>query len=232
MAEKTFTFSQALDYLDNLEVSSDSEEESLGDLQSAKIYLQPPHNSNRSSSDTSNQTAAADTSNLSSNQLFSSAVLEIKCPSRKVIFWQSEDTATKAPVQKAKRQKKDNSQHVNKWIHSDISLPTGFKWTLPDPVLETVEPPVSLFEKLFTDDITKFICEESVRYAISKGNHSFTIDTNMLKAFIAILLASGYVDLPRRTMYWEHNEDTHNTTVSSLCLLTIQILIKKTNLQR
>ena len=32
MVEKTFTLSQALDYLDNLEVSSDSEEESLGDL--------------------------------------------------------------------------------------------------------------------------------------------------------------------------------------------------------
>ena len=37
MAEKTFTLSQALDYLDNLEVSSDSEEESLGDLQSVKF---------------------------------------------------------------------------------------------------------------------------------------------------------------------------------------------------
>ena len=32
MAEKTFTFSQALDHLDNLEVSSNSEEESLKDL--------------------------------------------------------------------------------------------------------------------------------------------------------------------------------------------------------
>ena len=62
----------------------------------------------------------------------------------------------------------------------------------------------------------KFICEESIIYVISKGNHSFTIDANMLKAFIAILLVSGYVDLPRRPVYWEHNEDTHNTTVSSL----------------
>ena len=35
MTEKTFTLSQAK--LDNLEVNSDSEEESLGDLQSAKI---------------------------------------------------------------------------------------------------------------------------------------------------------------------------------------------------
>ena len=30
-----------------------------------------------------------------------------------MIVGQSEDTATKAPVQKAKRQKKDNLQHVN-----------------------------------------------------------------------------------------------------------------------
>ena len=113
-------------------------------------------------------------------------------------FRESEDTATKAPAQKAKRRTKDNSQHVNKWIHSGISLPTGFKWTLPDPVLETVKPPVSLFEKFFTDDIMKLICDESIRYAISKGNHSFAIDTNTSKALIAILLVSAYVDLPRR----------------------------------
>ena len=116
MAEKTFTLSQALDYLDNLEVSSDSEEESLGDLQSAKIHLQHPLNSNRPSSDVDScdeNTAAVDTSNLSCNQLLCSAVLEIKCPSGMVIVGQSEDTATKVPVQKAKRRKKDNSQHVN-----------------------------------------------------------------------------------------------------------------------
>ena len=72
MAEKTFTLSQALDYLDNLEVSSDSEEESLGDLQSAEIYVQPPRNSNRPSVDSGDEnTAAADTSNLRGNQLLS-----------------------------------------------------------------------------------------------------------------------------------------------------------------
>ena len=72
MAEKTFTLSQALNYLDNLEVSSDSEEEFLGDLQSAKIYLQHPLNSNRPSSDIDSgdeNRAAADASNLTGNQL-------------------------------------------------------------------------------------------------------------------------------------------------------------------
>ena len=106
MNEKTFTLSQALDYLDNLEVSPDSEEESLNDLQSAKIYLQPALNPNRPSSDVDSgdaNTAAADTSNLSGNQLLGSTVLEIKYPSGKVIVEQSKDTATKVPVQKAKR---------------------------------------------------------------------------------------------------------------------------------
>ena len=104
----------------------------MGDLQSAKIYLQPPLNSNRPSGDVDSgdeNTAVADTSNLTGNRLLSFAVLEIKCPSGKVIVGQSEDTATKALV--TKRRKKDNSQYVNKWIHLDISLPTGFKWTLP-----------------------------------------------------------------------------------------------------
>ena len=130
MAEKTFTLSQALDYLDNLEISSDSEEKSLSDLQSAKIYLQPPLNSNRASSGADSgdeNTAAPDRSNLSGNQLLSYTALEIKWPSGKVIVGKSEDTATKPSVQKAKRRKKENLQHVKKWIHSGISLPTGFK---------------------------------------------------------------------------------------------------------
>ena len=69
MARKRFTLSQAFGYL---EASSDSEEKSLGDLQSVKIYLQPPLSSNRPSSDVDSgdeNTAAADPSNLSGNQL-------------------------------------------------------------------------------------------------------------------------------------------------------------------
>ena len=80
MAEKTFTLSQALYYF---EVSSDSEEESLGGLQSPKIYLQTLLNSNRPSSDVDSgdeNTAAAGTSNLRGNQDLTSAVLEIKYP--------------------------------------------------------------------------------------------------------------------------------------------------------
>ena len=123
IAEKTFTLSQALNYLDILEVGSDSEKESLGDLQSARLYLQPPLNSNRPCIDVDfgdENTAAADKSHLSGDQLLSSDVLEIEYPSVKLLVGKSDNTATKAPVQKAKRRKKDNSKHVKKWIQSDI----------------------------------------------------------------------------------------------------------------
>ena len=37
-----------------------------------------------------------------------------------------------------------------------------------------------------------------------------------LKAFIAILLVSGYAELPRQEMYWERREDRHSLLVSSM----------------
>ena len=130
MAEKTFTLNQALGCLDNLEVSSYSEGEFLGDLQSAKIFLQPPVNSNRPSSDVDSgdeNTAAADASNLSGNQILSSAVLEIKCPSGKVIVKQSEDTATKAPVKKAKERQFTTCEQMDSFRHFT------FNWFQMDP---------------------------------------------------------------------------------------------------
>ena len=69
---------------------------------------------------------------------------------------------------------------------------------------------------ILTDDILQFICSESVRYAKSKGSHSFKLELHDLKFFIAILLISGYVDLPRRPILWGYSADVHNDAVSSM----------------
>ena len=58
--------------------------------------------------------------------------------------------------------------------------------------MNSYEPPSSLFEKFLTDDILQFLCNESVRYIQIKETIT-----------IAILLISGYVDLPGRPMFWE-----------------------------
>ena len=44
----------------------------------------------------------------------------------------------------------------------------------------------------------------------------FTMSVEKLKAFLTILLVSGYVGLPRQEMYWERRKDCHNLVVSAV----------------
>ena len=55
-----------------------------------------------------------------------------------------------------------------------------------------------------------------MRYAQEKGNHSYKLELHDLKAFIAFLPFSGYVDLPIRPMFWECSGDVHNEATSSM----------------
>ena len=47
-----------------------------------------------------------------------------------------------------------------------------------------------------------------------------TITVEKLKAFLTILLVSGYVGQPRQEMYWERREDCHNLVVSAMMTKT------------
>ena len=120
------------------------------------------------------------------------------------------------PPESKKKKKKSKVKHVTKWKHSDLSVIDDFEWNLPISELDSHEPPSSLSEKFLTDDVLQFICNESVRYAQNKGNHSYKLELNDPKAFIAILIISRYVDLPRRPMFWECSTDVHNDAVSSM----------------
>ena len=48
-----------------------------------------------------------------------------------------------------------------------------------------------------------------LNYIVMKGDHTFTMTINKLKAFLTILLVSGYAELARQDMYWERTEDAH-----------------------
>ncbi|CAH1976426.1 unnamed protein product [Acanthoscelides obtectus] len=52
-------------------------------------------------------------------------------------------------------------------------------------------------------------------YASKKNVLNSTITEAEMKAFFGILILSGYVQLPRRRMFWENSKDTHNEVVSS-----------------
>ena len=100
------------------------------------------------------------------------------------------------PPEPKKEKKKSKVKHINKCKHSDLPVIDDFEWNLPIPALDSHEPLASLFKTFLTDDILQFICNESVRYAQNKRNHSYKLELHDLKAFIAILVIDGHVDLP------------------------------------
>ena len=68
---------------------------------------------------------------------------------------------------------------------------------MPEPAFDESIPPYQMFEKIFTIEEIERICEESNKYAQSKGNHVFKMTPERLRSFIAILLLSGYIPMPR-----------------------------------
>ena len=84
------------------------------------------------------------------------------------------------------------------------------------PSFERNMPPHEIFELFLTNEEMERICLESTRYARFKGDHSFTMTLDKLKAFIAILLVSGYTEVPRQEMYWERREDGNNLLISAM----------------
>ena len=78
------------------------------------------------------------------------------------------------------------------------------------------DSPVTLFELFITDEIVNLICKETNSYAAQKGNHSFKLALKKIKTFIAVLLLSGYIPYPRRSMYWEMRYDSWNSIATSL----------------
>ena len=193
-------------------------------LKSGQIFIQPPVDCDDMNNDldSGNENVAdGDASVLRSNQVLGCAVLEIKLTNTKVVRGNDDkqnkinDNQDLAPELK-KKKKNSNVKHINKWKHSDLLVIDDFEWNLPILALDSHEPPSSLFEMFLTVDILQFICNESVRYAQSKRRHSYKLELHDLKAFIAILLICGYVDLPRRPIFLECSADVHNDAVSSM----------------
>lgn len=113
----------------------------------------------------------------------------------------------------SKRKKKIK---IRQWNESDLSEqlnPTCYphKPTAAD----MPRKPVEIFQ-LFFDTITiGHLTKETVSYAIHRGHHTFTLSSAEMKAFLGILIVSGYNSLPRRRMYWENESDVRNELIAN-----------------
>ncbi len=75
---------------------------------------------------------------------------------------------------------------------------------------------VEIFEFFLGEDFYALVRKEMVRYAASKGKKEFNPPSQSeLKVFIAVLLLSGYHEVPGRRHYWEQADDVNVSAVSS-----------------
>ena len=104
------------------------------------------------------------------------------------------------------------------WKKSDISnrQKERFKWNShPADASRLPDNPMDLFQLFFDEDVLEMIVEYSELYARSKGNDTFSTTPDEIRAFIGILLVTGYSPAPRRKFYWSRDSDVHNEAISS-----------------
>ncbi len=73
--------------------------------------------------------------------------------------------------------------------------------------------PVDFFELFFDDDVLELMVEQSIVYAIFKGEHNYIVTKEEMKVFLGILIVSGFVPVPSRRMFWETSTLTRNEAV-------------------
>ena len=106
-----------------------------------------------------------------------------------------------------------------KWKKGKIDVHRVFdNLTLTHPSFEKHILLHEIFEKFMTTEEIERICLESNKYARYKSNRSFMMMIIKLKYFIAILVLSGYNQLPRQEMYWKRREDNQDGIVTALMI--------------
>lgn len=111
-------------------------------------------------------------------------------------------------------QKKNRKKTLKKkyeWIHEDLHIPeTNFEDFHDE---NNLGGPMEYFLKFFDQEVTELFVRNSNKYALQK-NRSPNITHSEFLAFIGVMLLSGYVQIPRRRMFWERERDGNNVLVA------------------
>lgn len=103
-----------------------------------------------------------------------------------------------------------------KWLKKDLcSAPSDWNADMP-AFLQRDMTPAYIFDLFFDDEVINFTVTMTNLYAMQRGKPTFSVTADEIRGVLAILLLSGYVQLPSRRMFWENSDDVHNPAVSSI----------------
>ena len=183
-------------------------------ISSADIYTEPPCDSGSiSEEDSDDEDQPSDLTHLSGKQLDASAELVLHQPINANSI-DNDETEIRITEPLPKKNKNYHKKSIRQWTSDDlISEPP--QSTDPPKYFEKQWSPADVFEFFFDDEVIEQIIQFSKSYAADKASHQFHVTKEEMRAFLALLLLSGYVSLPRRRMYWEKLPDVNNKAVAS-----------------
>lgn len=112
---------------------------------------------------------------------------------------------------KTKTQK--SYEKTYKWVKKDLSNLPHKEWQMPEWLTSIDRSPVEMFELFYDEEVVSLIRDMTNKYASEKGDPAgYTLED--IKCFLAILLVSGYNQVPRVKMYWETKDDVMNQAIS------------------
>lgn len=103
---------------------------------------------------------------------------------------------------------------MRKWRHIDISGNSSSQYQRPD-FLDQDCTPVEWFQLFYVDEVIQMFVDYSKKYAVLKGDESFSVTSDEIRLLLDILLLSGYRLYARNHMYWDTGSNTYLSGISN-----------------
>lgn len=128
--------------------------------------------------------------------------------------WSSDNDVPLSTLTKSSKHiRNNNAKDKKKYNWENIDLTPETSTFENETIVGNRMTPIDLFSLFFDDSLLQLILDKTEYYAQTK-NRTQLIEMSELKAFLGVLILSGYVQLPRRRMFWEREKDAHNSLVS------------------
>ena len=134
-----------------------------------------------------------------------------------------EDIDEPQPEKRRKKSKTKEPPEVE-WVPGDLPEREIESGRFPNRLFMNEDCPAAKLSKeshpldfllvFLNDDVIDLIVKCTVRYAVQKGDHTFSLSKEEFLVFIAVFYISGYWPAPRRRMFWENADDANIAAIS------------------
>ncbi|XP_053945820.1 piggyBac transposable element-derived protein 2-like [Anastrepha ludens] len=226
MARRGLSLQEMLDFIQELDEAEDQNQ--LCDIPTTP-YIEPPVDDNESGEDDAEDDCAGIPDNVCPAQLRAPnpgdlSVIEVEDTYNEMEDEETTANRSESPMRKRLRKIEPKP--------SNVALPSGnketvFEWVkkkssslipiFPSANYEDCRHslPLEQFEKCFDDTLLEHICEQSALYSVEQNRPNPNIIVSELRAFIGILIVTGYNYHSNYKHLWSQDEDIRNNLVSN-----------------